>query len=83
MCVARVRSLRMYVYQHLCSMGVDYVSTIVRRESYFTWRCISEWCAIAAVHTQYMFTYISDINPSIYYSKYCVPEGLERLEFNI
>ena len=36
---------------------------------------------MAAVPTQYMFTYISDINPSIYYSKYCVPEGLERMEF--
>ncbi len=36
MCVARVRS-RMYVYQHLCSMGVNYVSMIVGREPYFMW----------------------------------------------
>jgi hypothetical protein len=36
-------------------------------------RCTSEWCA-AAVHTQYMLSCISDINPSKYFSKYCVPE---------
>ena len=34
---ARVRSLRLYIYQQLCAMGVNYVSMIVGRESYFMW----------------------------------------------
>ena len=32
---ARVRSLRLYIYQQLCAMGVNYVSMLVGRESYF------------------------------------------------